>query len=214
MKLAFFGFFVLKYIYSFLSWIPSLYTVFSCKYFDKYETSLWFPNFLIWKICAKYCGSIYIRGDQYLWIIRILLICWDIILWWTRLLYYKAWWFVTLFYIHLDINVDNGNSRNPQTLIPHEQWWFHRNLSNLECVITVRDDIKKILCKEKNTKLVFFCWYSRIACIKQTLSMLTEAIEEYKLILKDSPDYVPALKGDNFTFKEAEWSTKYPSDLS
>lgn len=44
--------------------------------------------------------------------------------------------------------------------------------------------------------------------------MLTEAIEEYKLILKDSPDYVPALKGDNFTFKEAGWSTKHSSDLS
>ncbi|XP_078313322.1 superkiller complex protein 3-like [Crassostrea virginica] len=39
-----------------------------------------------------------------------------------------------------------------------------------------------------------------IACIKQTLSMLTEAIEEYKLILKDSPDYVPALKGLGETY--------------
>ena len=73
--------------------------------------------------------------------------------------------------------------------------------------------IKKILCKVKNTNLVVFFWYSRIACIKQTLSMLTEAIEEYQLILKDSPDYVPALKGD-FIFKEAGWSTKHSSDLS
>ncbi|XP_061172794.1 superkiller complex protein 3-like [Saccostrea echinata] len=39
-----------------------------------------------------------------------------------------------------------------------------------------------------------------IACIKQTLSMLTEAIEEYGFILKDKPNYVPALKGIGETY--------------
>ncbi|XP_056022044.1 SKI3 subunit of superkiller complex protein-like [Ostrea edulis] len=39
-----------------------------------------------------------------------------------------------------------------------------------------------------------------IACIKQTLRMLTEAIEEYRLILKDAPNYVPALKGMGETY--------------
>ena len=34
-----------------------------------------------------------------------------------------------------------------------------------------------------------------MAAIKQTLGVYTEAIEEYKIILGKSPNYVPALKG-------------------
>ena len=41
-----------------------------------------------------------------------------------------------------------------------------------------------------------------MAAIKQTLGVYTEAIEEYKIILEKSPNYVPALKGrfDNIFF--------------
>ena len=37
--------------------------------------------------------------------------------------------------------------------------------------------------------------FYRMASIKQTLCVYSEAIEEYKLILEKSPNYVPALKG-------------------
>lgn len=36
-----------------------------------------------------------------------------------------------------------------------------------------------------------------MASIKQTLGTYTEAVEEYKLILDKSPNYVPALKGQS-----------------
>lgn len=39
-----------------------------------------------------------------------------------------------------------------------------------------------------------------IACIKQTLSLLSEARDDYKEILKGSPNYVPALKGLGETY--------------
>lgn len=39
-----------------------------------------------------------------------------------------------------------------------------------------------------------------IACIKQTLSLLSEARDDYKKILKGSPNYVPALKGLGETY--------------
>ncbi|ESP01284.1 hypothetical protein LOTGIDRAFT_230642 [Lottia gigantea] len=45
----------------------------------------------------------------------------------------------------------------------------------------------------------FYCLY-QIATIRQILGMYVEAIEEYKLILQKSPDYVPALKGIGETY--------------
>lgn len=44
-----------------------------------------------------------------------------------------------------------------------------------------------------------YCLF-QIASIKQTLGTYTEAIEEYKLILDKSPNYVPALKGIGETY--------------
>lgn len=37
----------------------------------------------------------------------------------------------------------------------------------------------------------------RIAAIRQAIGMLTGAVEEFELILKQDPNYVPALKGVN-----------------
>jgi len=37
--------------------------------------------------------------------------------------------------------------------------------------------------------------FVRLASIKQKLSLLTEAIDQYAWILSKDPDYVPALKG-------------------
>ena len=39
------------------------------------------------------------------------------------------------------------------------------------------------------------CLLYRIAAIKQVVGMLTGAVEEYEMILKQNPSYVPALKG-------------------
>ncbi|XP_053375489.1 tetratricopeptide repeat protein 37-like [Mercenaria mercenaria] len=44
-----------------------------------------------------------------------------------------------------------------------------------------------------------YCLF-QMASIKQTLGTYTEAIEEYKLILEKSPNYVPALKGVGETY--------------
>jgi len=43
-------------------------------------------------------------------------------------------------------------------------------------------------------------YFLRIAAIKQLLCVYPEALEEYRLILKKQPGYVPALKGikDNY----------------
>ena len=48
------------------------------------------------------------------------------------------------------------------------------------------------ICSAKYIKELFLY---RIATIKQTLGLNTEAIEEYKKLLIKEPSYVPALKG-------------------
>ena len=70
----------------------------------------------------KYYGIIFICGVQCLWIIKILLVCWDVITW---VMNYVITW-VMNYVITLVMNLcGKGNPRNPWTLIPLEQWWFH-----------------------------------------------------------------------------------------
>ena len=52
-----------------------------------------------------------------LWIIKNVLVCWDIILWVTGLLYYNGRWFITMLNVRWDINSWVRVTHNPRTLI-------------------------------------------------------------------------------------------------
>ena len=71
----------------------------------------------------KYYGIIFICRVQCLWIIKILLVCWDIITWVMK--NYVITWVMNYIITWVMNLCGKGNPRNPWTLIPHEQWWFH-----------------------------------------------------------------------------------------
>ena len=78
-------------------------------------------------------------GDQYLWIIQILLFLWDVISWVNGLLHYIVRWFITLLHIHGEVNSWIRVTHNI-----HEHWFPTNDEStvyilwiNVKCVFSV-----------------------------------------------------------------------------